>query len=169
MTDQWIDVDAVEPEFGLVAVMWAEYSEARLQGGGGDLPLRIVFLDGRAAGADEPLAAVFSGGLRARATLAASYLDFEEELPAVDDFLALCDSSGMPAALVRTTEVHVGPLSDVPDWFVQARLAESANAWQSEQRAKWADDGDGEVPWSEGDNVVFERFEVVWPVEHADS
>lgn len=169
MTDQRIDADATEPEYGLVAVMWAEYSEGRLDGGGGELPLRIGFLDGPAVDADEALATVFTNGLRARATTAASYLDFEEELPAVGDFLALCDSSGMPVAIVRTTDVQVGPLSSVPDWFVEARLAESPGAWQQGQRRTWADGGDGEVPWSEGDDVVYERFEVVWPVEYADA
>ncbi len=67
--------------------------------------------------ADELIALVLEG--RKRAT-AASVADYEAEgvpLPEVGDRWIACDGRGRPLAVIRTTEVRVGPLSSVDDQF----------------------------------------------------
>lgn len=121
--------------------------------------------------ADELLAYVLGGTKRATAGLVAEYAAEGETLPRVGDHWVVCDGSGAPRVVLRTTELRVGPLSSVDEQF----------AW---------DEGEGDrtlASWMEGHvaffrrscarlglefldglEVCFERFTVVWPPEHAD-
>lgn len=102
---------------------------------------------------------------RKRAT-AGSLAEFEAEgaaIPAVGDRWIACDGRGLPRAVIRTTDVRIGPMSSVDDQF----------AWDEGEGDRTRDDWlrghtsyftrthaalgipfDGEIP------VVFERFEV---------
>lgn len=85
-------------------------------------------------------------------------------VPAVGDYWVACDGSGRPAAVIRTTDVRVGPLSSVDDQF----------AWDEGEgdrsRAYWLDAHTqcfGRALTAIGREmgpdieVVFERFELL--------
>ncbi len=115
--------------------------------------------------ADELLDLVINGDKRATA---GSMLEYEDEglaTPAAGDRWIACDGTGTPRAVLRTTEVRVGPLSSVDEAF----------AWDEGEgdrtRADWLrfhtayfvrrfeDLGEQFHPDIE---VCFERFEVVY-------
>ena len=107
---------------------------------------------------------VVNGPKRATCGTIAELEAANEAVPAVGDYWVACDGSGRPAAIIRTTDVRVGPLSSVDDRF----------AWDEGEgdrtRAHWLDAhtrcftralaamGQEMHPDIE---VVFERFEVV--------
>ena len=90
----------------------------------------------------------------------------EDPVPEVGDRCVLLAGDGQPLAVVRTTDVRVGPLSSVDDAF----------AWDEGEgdrsRAYWLDAHTrffrrqcAAQGWDFDDDVevVFERFELVWP------
>lgn len=115
--------------------------------------------------ADELLGLIIDGPKRATA---AALAEFEQEgspLPAVGGLSIATDGAGMPRALLRTTDVRVGPLSSVDDRF----------AWDEGEgdrtRAYWLDVHQDffrrflptiGVPFTDEMMTVFERFEVVY-------
>jgi uncharacterized protein YhfF len=118
--------------------------------------------------AEELLGLVLHGPKRATAGAAAEYEADGVLLPVVGDRSIACDGHGRPWAVLRTTDVRVGPLSSVDDAF----------AW---------DEGEGDrtrADWLRGHEayfrrvlpglglefhddlpVVFERFDVVYVEE----
>lgn len=115
--------------------------------------------------ADELLALIVDGPKRATAS---SYDEYEldgEPLPVVGGLSIATDGAGRPRAVLRTTDVRVGPLSSVDDAF----------AWDEGEgdrtRASWlADHHDFFERWlpqaglvfSPDMPTVFERFEVLY-------
>jgi uncharacterized protein YhfF len=116
--------------------------------------------------ADELIELVVAGPKRATA---GALVDFEREgapVPSPGDLWIATDGAGRPRALLRTTEVRVGPLSSVDDAF----------AWDEGEgdrtRASWLADHErffrrylptiGEV-FAPDMATVFERFEMVFP------
>jgi len=113
---------------------------------------------------------VVSGIKRATASLARDYCGGREPIPKPGDFVMMLDGAGRPRHL-GTTEVTVKPLSQVDEAF----------AWdegEGDRTRDWWLDGHrryfGRQSRREGfelnDDVltVFERFEVVWPLDDAD-
>ncbi len=115
--------------------------------------------------ADRLIDLVINGPKRATAGCVADYAAADEALPQAGDRWIACDGSGRPRALIRVTEVRVGPLSSVDEAF----------AW---------DEGEGDrtrADWLRGHTkfflrrfaalglefhdeipVAFERFEVLY-------
>jgi uncharacterized protein YhfF len=115
--------------------------------------------------ADDLIDLVVNGPKRATAGAVADYAADAEVLPQVGDRWIACDGSGRPRALIRVTDVRVGPLSSVDEAF----------AW---------DEGEGDrtrADWLRGHTqfflrrfaalglafhdeipVAFERFEVLY-------
>jgi uncharacterized protein YhfF len=113
--------------------------------------------------ADELLALVLDGPKRATAGAVVEYEAEGAAIPAVGDRWIACDGRGMPRAVLRTTDVRVGPLSSV----------DAAFAWDEGEGDRTRDDwlrahreyfertlGRIGVPFDDGIAVVFERFEV---------
>ena len=84
----------------------------------------------------------------------------------MDDRCIVLGGDGRPLAVVRTTDVRVGPLSSVDDSF----------AWdegEGDRTRAWWLDGHTRfftrqcaalgLTFSDDIDVVFERFELVWP------
>ncbi|MBM6404302.1 ASCH domain-containing protein [Phycicoccus sp. CSK15P-2] len=122
--------------------------------------------------ADALLAYVLGGTKRATAGLVAELVAAGEPLPRVGGHWVVCDGSGAPRLVLRTTELRVGPLSSVDERFAwdegegDRSLASWLEAHHRYFRRSCARIG---VEFSDGLDVCFERFRVVWPPEHADT
>ncbi|MFM6851293.1 MAG: ASCH domain-containing protein [Terrabacter sp.] len=146
-----------------VEAMWASYAAHS----GYDGPLVTSFAFGDSAElADELALLVLHGPKRATAELAQAFVAEGEPMPRVGDRCVVLGGDGRPMAIVRTTDVRVGPLSSVDDRF----------AWDEGEgdrtRTGWLDAHTRYfnrrcaamgVSFSEDIGVVFERFELVWP------
>ena len=120
--------------------------------------------------ADELLRLVLASTKRATAGLVADFASAGEPLPRIGGHWIVCDSTGAPRAVLRSTDLRLGPLSSVDDAF----------AWDEGEgdrtRASWLEGHEryfrrtqaarGEE-WSDDLEVLFERFRVVWPPEVA--
>jgi uncharacterized protein YhfF len=146
--------------------MWAEYLAARpAEAATGDEHPVDRFGDS-AELADELIDLVLHGPKRATAGLVADFVAEGEPLPRIGAHWIACDGSGAPRAILRTTELRLGPIESVDDAF----------AWDEGEGDRSRDDwlrghsryftrtcaarGD---EFTEAHEVVFERFEVVWP------
>ena len=148
-----------------VDAMWASYVAASGYGG----PLVTAFAFGDSAElADELGLLVLHGPKRATAGLLQVFEAEDEPLPLVDDRCLVLGGDGRPLAVVRTTDVRVGPLSSVDDAFAwDEGEGDRTRAWWWDAHTRFFTRlcrAMG-VPFSEDIAVVFERFEVVWPPE----
>ena len=116
--------------------------------------------------ADELAALVLSGRKRATAGLMREYLEEGEPLPQPGDLSIVVKGDGSPACLIRTTEVRVGPLESVDDQFAwdEGEGDRTRAFWLREHRDFFARVTETGPPMPANPEVVFERFEVVYPV-----
>jgi uncharacterized protein YhfF len=91
--------------------------------------------------ADELLDLVLHGPKRATAGAVAHYEHDGEPLPLVGDLWVVTDFAGTPRALLRVTDVRIGPLSSVDDAF----------AWDEGEGDRTRDD------WLRAHTAFFER------------
>ena len=99
------------------------------------------------------------GTERATAGLVTDVAHEDEPRPRIGGRWVACDSAGRPRAILRTTELRLGPL---------ARTTAPAPAgWPGTSPTHRTPQARGEA-WSDELEVVFERFRVVWPPEVAD-
>jgi len=167
MTDQnpiSLDIDAAER-------MWSEYAAAHPEAVRAVPDHTVEHFGDSERLADELLALVVKGGKRATSELAAEYTAAGDPLPRIGSHWIACDGRGTPTVIIRTTELRIGPFSLADAAFAADEGEDdlSLESWQTEHRryftrvsaARGAD-------WQETDEIVFERFSVVWPPEHAD-
>jgi uncharacterized protein YhfF len=114
---------------------------------------------------------VIAGIKRATASLVRDYRGDREPMPQPGDFVMMLDGEGQPRFIWRTTEIKIKPLSEVDeafardegegdrtrDWWVAAH-----RRYFARQAAREGFELDDEIL------TVFERFEVVWPLDVAD-
>lgn len=148
--------------------MWRTY---RAASGVPDEEVVVGSLGDSPETADRLLGWVTGGTKRATAGLVAAFQHRGEPLPRVGAHWVVCDGSGAPRVILRTTELRVGPLSSVDDGFAwdEGEDDRSLTSWLSAHR-----DAFGRscarlgIPFTDDLEVCFERFRVVWPPEHAD-
>jgi len=158
--------------------MWDEYSMAHPEAvrtdpeaGRADPEYVVERFGDSARLADELLFEVTHGVKRATAELVAEYEAAGESIPQAGSHWIACDGSGRPRVVIRTTEVRIAPFTDVDQAFAwdEGEDDRTLESWQREHRKYWlrvcAARG---VPWSENDDIVLERFAVVWPPEFRD-
>ena len=161
----------VPPDRAAAERLWADYVAARpgVAGLGDEHPVEC-FGDSREL-ADELIGLVLHGPKRATAGLVADFALEGEPLPRIGGHWIACDGGGTPRAVLRSTELRIGPLESVDDAF----------AWDEGEGDRTRDDwlrghrryftrtlaARGEE-FSEEQEVVFERFRVVWPPDLAD-
>ena len=156
-------VDIAPADRTAVEAMWASYVGD--SGNAGPLVTAYAFGDS-AELADQLGLLVLHGPKRATAGLVQAFEVEDEPLPRVDDRCIVLGCDGRPLAVVRTTDVRVGPLSSVDDSF----------AWdegEGDRTRAWWLDGHTRfftrqcaalgLTFSDDIDVVFERFELVWP------
>jgi uncharacterized protein YhfF len=114
---------------------------------------------------------VIAGTKRATASLARDYGDGREPTPKPGDFVIMLDGEGRPRLIWRTTKVTIKPLSQVDEAFAwdEGEGDRTRDWWLDAHRRYFARqalreglDIDDEIL------TVFERFEVVWPLDIAD-
>ena len=168
----------VPVDFVAAEQMWDEYSMAYPEAvrtdpeAGRADPAYVVERFGDSARlADELLFEVTHGVKRATAELVAEYQAAGESIPQAGSHWIACDGAGQPRVVIRTTEVRIAPFTAVDEAFAwdEGEDDRTLESWQREHRKYWlrvcAARG---VPWSENDDIVLERFSVVWPPEFRD-
>ncbi|WZH36466.1 MAG: ASCH domain-containing protein [Microbacterium enclense] len=121
--------------------------------------------------ADELLTCVLEGEKRATSGLVAEYIAEHQPLPRIGSHWIACDGRGAPRAILRTIEMRLGGFASADARFAydEGEDDRSLDSWRTEHRRYWTRISTAlGREWSEGDEIVFERFHVVWPPEHAD-
>lgn len=122
--------------------------------------------------ADELLGEVLDGPKRATAALVAEFADGDEALPRIGSHWIACDGRGTPRLVLRSVELRVGPVTSVDEAFAydEGEGERTRDWWLDAHRGYWqricAKMG---LEYDDSLEVVFERFTVVWPPDHADS
>lgn len=154
----------------MTSSLWREYVAAHPEHGD-ELPPVDRFGDS-AELADELLGLVVAGTKRATAALVADLELDGEDVPPVGAHWIVTDGSGTERAVLRTTEVRIGPVGSVDEVFAydEGEGERTRESWledhgryfvrRIEQRGIDAPEG------VEALACVFERFEVVWPPEY---
>ncbi|MGJ9411953.1 ASCH domain-containing protein [Aeromicrobium sp. CF4.19] len=145
--------------------LWADYVDASPEQAEA-LPARGPFGDSPAL-ADELLALVLAGGKRAT-----SGPPDPDEPVTVGGHWVVSDGSDRERVILRTTEVRAGRLDSVDDRFAadEGEGDLSRGYWLQEHRT-FVRRVLGLSATTDVDDVemIFERFRVVWPPEHADA
>jgi uncharacterized protein YhfF len=156
-------VDIAPADQMAVEAMWASYVAAS----GYDGPLVMTYAFGDSAEmADELGLLVLHGPKRATAELVQAFVARDEPLPRVGDRCLVAGGNGWPLAIVRTTDVRVGPLSSVDDRFAwDEGEGDRTRAWWLDAHTRFftrqcAAMG---LTFGDGTGVVSGRFELVWP------
>jgi uncharacterized protein YhfF len=150
--------------------MWLDYRATRPDLPPEDDVVVEAFGDGPAL-ADELIAVVVDGPKRATAGLVADYAADGERLPRVGSHWVACDGSGKPRAVLRTTELRVGPLSSVDAQFAwdEGEDDRTLESWLDGHRRYFRRQCERiGIEFSDDLEVCFERFTVVWPPDSAD-
>jgi len=120
---------------------------------------------------DELLGIVRHGAKRATAELVAEFAHRGEPLPRVGAHWVACDGRGAPSLVLRTVELRVATFREVDADFAfdEGEDDRSLRSWREQHRIYWERTcaARGAV-WDESDEIVLERFRVVWPPEAAD-
>ncbi|GAA2042272.1 hypothetical protein GCM10009819_30810 [Agromyces tropicus] len=151
--------------------MWEDYRTARPEQALDPEPPSVEVFGDHPELTDELLALVLDGTKRATASLVAEFRHEGQPLPRVGSHWIACDSAGRPRAVIRSTELRIGPFASVDAAFAydEGEGDRTLASWRHEHRRYWQRVCPGiGVEWHDGLDVVFERFEVAWPPEAAD-
>lgn len=158
----------VDRDAGLA--MWAEYRAAHPEAPTDDDVVVECFGDSPEL-ADELIAFVVDGPKRATAGLVAEYAADGDALPRIGSHWVACDGSGRPRAVLRTTELRLGPVSSVDPQFAwdEGEYERTLESWLEGHRRYWRRSCERiGMEYSDDLEVCFERFRVVWPPDLAD-
>lgn len=163
--------DAAPPDQAAAARMWQEYVEARPAAVAACGEHTVERFGDSAELADELLELVLSGRKRATAELVDEFRARGDELPRVGSHWVVCDGSGAPRLVLRSTELRLGTFDRVDAAFAadEGEGDRTLETWRRGHRSYWERTcAARDAQWSEGDEIVLERFRVVWPPEVAD-
>lgn len=158
------------PDLQAAAAMWAAYAAAHPEAVA-DPEHTVEHFGDHEALADELLDLVLSGRKRATAELVAEFAARGDRMPRIGSHWIACDGRGAPRIVIRSTELRLSDFPGVDAAFAadEAEDDGSLEAWREGHRRYWqrtcAARG---AEWRESDEIVLERFLVVWPPEHAD-
>ncbi|MDT9595396.1 ASCH domain-containing protein [Nocardioides zeae] len=153
------------------AAMWEAYSAARPDAVRACPEHTVEHFGDTERLADELLGLVLAGGKRATAELVDDFRARGDDLPRVGSHWIACDGRGVPRIVIRSLELRLGSFASADAAFAAAEGEDdgSLESWQREHRRYWTRVAEARgARWSEQDEIVFERFAVVWPPEHAD-
>lgn len=154
------------------AALWAAYAAAHPAAVAAAPEHTVESFGDSARLADELLGLVLTGRKRATAELVAEFTASGQPLPRVGGHWIACDGAGTPTVVLRSTELRLGPSTSCDAAFAadEGEDDRTLESWRREHHRYWqrtcAARG---ATWSEDDEVVFERFRVVWPPRHADA
>ncbi|WP_092919297.1 ASCH domain-containing protein [Agrococcus baldri] len=171
MSDADARTPAGEPDLTAAAAMWDAYAAAHPQAVASGAEHTVERFGDSEQLADALLEIVLSGRKRATAELVSEFLAAGEQLPRVGSHWIACDGRGAPRIVIRSTELRVGPFGSVDAAFAADEGEDDGSlaSWQDEHRRYWQRTTAARgATWNEQDEIVFERFAVVWPPELAD-
>ncbi|NEN77708.1 ASCH domain-containing protein [Nocardioides zeae] len=151
--------------------MWAAYAAAYPEAVAACPDHTVEHFGDSARLADELLGLVLAGRKRATAELVADFVARGDGLPRIGSHWIACDGAGRPRAVLRTTELRVGPFTSADAAFAADEGEDdlSLESWQREHRRYWTRVSAARgAAWSEEQEIVFERFTVAWPPEAAN-
>jgi uncharacterized protein YhfF len=154
-----------------VAAFWASY--VAVTGVRGE-PLEAFAFGDSAEMADDLADLVLAGIKRATAGAAAEYSAGAATggaQPQVGDHSVVLRGDGTPVAVIRTTDVRMGPLSSVDEQFAwDEGEGERTRDWWLAAHRRYFRRTFAAHGWEYDDDleVGFERFVVVWPPQCAD-
>ncbi|XCB29242.1 ASCH domain-containing protein [Arcanobacterium hippocoleae] len=170
-----VDLDA----FWTHAINAAQLNQAEAFTGQDDLislrPAAFAFGD-TAEMADRLCELVLAGKKRATSSYGPAYLAEDVDYPTVGDLGILCDGSGRPRALLRTSKVEIFAFTEVPASIAQlegeyedaANEAEAFNQWKAEHedffRRDFAQIGGDFDP---KDDIIVEHLEILYKFDGA--
>ena len=168
MSDQSPHTALTPPDQAAAAEMWRAYESARPDAVAAAPEYTVEHFGDYPALADELLALVLSGRKRATADLASEFLHRGDSLPRIGSHWIACDSTGAPRIIIRSTEFRIGPSTSVDAQFAfdEGEGDRTLATWTRDHREDWAARG---AVWDQSEDVIFERFSVVWPPEFADA
>lgn len=121
--------------------------------------------------ADEHAMLVIAGTKRAHASLPCDFSARGRKLPRQGDLSVLLDGARKPRCVIRYISVEVKPLRNVDERFAWDAGGgdRSLQWWMAAHTRYFRRQGAREGFSVDADtDVVLERFQVVWPPEHAD-
>lgn len=157
------------PDTAAAAAFWRDYVAAHPHAvvpGDEDEVVRL----GQSRGlAEDLLGRVRHGAVRATAELVADLAHRGAALPRLGAHRVVCDRHGPPALVLRTVELRLATFREVDADFALDAGHGDLRGWREEHRAEWERTSAArDAAWSETDEIVLERFRVVWPDELAD-
>ncbi|GAA4381102.1 ASCH domain-containing protein [Paeniglutamicibacter cryotolerans] len=165
-------VQAAAVDKAAAALMWSDYAAAQPEAVRLCPDYTVEHFGDSAALADQLLHAVTHGLKRATSELAAEYLAAGESIPRVGSHWIACDGAGVPTVVLRSIELRLGDFASADAAFAydEGEDDRSLERWRTEHRRYWqrgcAARG---AKWRQDEEIVFERFTVVWPPEYADA
>jgi uncharacterized protein YhfF len=148
-----------------VAQFWQRAQEAGSAPPDTPIPSEVGPFGDHADLADDLITLVLQGRKRATAGAVAEYTAGHEPIPKSGDLWIVTDGAGQPRAVLRCTDIRIGPLSSVDDAFAwdEGEGDRTRSSWLEAHRAYLARvlpsvgaDPDPETP------VVFTRFDVTY-------
>jgi uncharacterized protein YhfF len=115
---------------------------------------------------------VIAGTKRATASSARDDGEGREPTPKPGDFVMMLDGAGRPRFIWRTTEVTIKPLAEVDEAFARDEgEGDRTREWWLDAHRRFFARQAAREGFERDDAVVtvFERFEVVWPLDVADA
>jgi uncharacterized protein YhfF len=115
---------------------------------------------------------IVAGAKRATAGLVRQFGPGGEPPPVLGGHVVVVDGEGRPRAIWRTVEVRTGPLDSVDERFAwdEGEGDRTREWWLKAHRRYFGGKAAAEgFTMHDGIETVFERFEVVWPPEVADT
>jgi uncharacterized protein YhfF len=115
---------------------------------------------------DELLGLVLAGTKTATAGLVAEFVHDGQPLPRIGSHWIACDSTGQPRAILRSTELRVGPFTSVDERFAfdEGEGERTLESWRADHSRYWSRvSAKLGFEWTEQHDVIFERFELAWP------
>ncbi|ROR66910.1 uncharacterized protein YhfF [Agrococcus jenensis] len=160
------------PDLEAAAELWRAYAAARPEAVAASPEHTVEHFGDSERLADALLDIVLRGRKRATAELVADFLARGDDVPRIGSHWIACDGRGVPTIIIRSVELRVGPFGSADAAFAADEGEDdgSLGSWRREHRRYWQRTAAARgAEWSEDDEIVFERFRVVWPPEHADA
>lgn len=162
---------AASPDIEAGAAFWAKYAAAHPDSVRICPEYTVEHFGDSARLADELLRDVTHGAKRATSELATEFAANGDQLPRIGSHWIACDSTGVPRIIMRSVEFRLGRFNSTDESFAwdEGEDDRTLASWKSQHAKYWTRtcEARGTI-WAEDDEIVFERFRVVWPPDLAD-
>lgn len=151
--------------------MWRAYADAHPETVAATQDWTVEYFGDSPTLADELLGLVLDGTKRATAALVVEFIAEREALPRIGSHWIACDGAGVPRVVLRSTEFRLATFDEVDERFAfdEGEDDRTLGTWREGHRRYWERTAAARGgTWSPEQQIVLERFTVVWPPEHRD-